>query len=183
MSYPDLRSNSARTHSGGCVRLVLFLLALAVGPLVTPTPAAVAVGDPFPNLAEAALTAGELPATDGKVLLVDFWASWCAPCKASFPAFARLHEAFAGRGLVIVAVSVDEKPAAYAGFVKKWQPPFATLLDQQQKLVQAVEVPAMPTSYLIGRDGRVRAIHQGFHGAATERELRAAIEQLLSETP
>lgn len=162
-----------------------FIHRCVAGLVVLGLPAAalaqVGVGDPFPNLSSAGLSGAPLPETKGAVVLVDFWASWCAPCKASFPAFGRLHETFAGRGLVIVAVSVDEKPAAFAGFVKKWQPPFAAVLDEKKKLVQAVRVPAMPTSYLIGRDGRVRSVHQGFHGAASERELQQAIEQLLAE--
>jgi thiol-disulfide isomerase/thioredoxin len=149
--------------------------------LVVPARAAVGAGDVFPALGEAALSGGAVPETAGRVVLVDFWASWCAPCKASFPAFARLHADYAARGLVIVAVSVDEKPAAYARFVERQRPPFATLLDERQRLVQAVQVPAMPTSYLIGRDGRVRSVHQGFHGAASERTLREEIEALLSE--
>ncbi|HVU22767.1 MAG TPA: TlpA disulfide reductase family protein [Opitutus sp.] len=142
--------------------------------------AQVKVGDAFPALADAGLTGGALPATDGRVVLVDFWASWCAPCKASFPAFARIHADLGGRGLTIVAVSVDEKEPAYAAFVKKMQPPFATLHDAQQKLVGAVQVPAMPTSYLLDRGGRVRFIHQGFHGGETEAELRKEIETLLA---
>ncbi len=139
------------------------------------------VGDSFPPLAEAGLVGGALPATAEQVVLVDFWASWCAPCKASFPAMARLHAEFAPRGLVIVAVSVDEKPAAYAAFLKRNAPPFAALHDAQQKLVRAVKVPAMPTSYLLGRDGRVRFVHRGFHGKTTEDELRGQIETLLAE--
>jgi len=139
------------------------------------------VGDPFPVLAKSDLSGGDVPSTEGKVALVDFWASWCAPCKASFPAFGRLHAEFAGRGLVIVAVSVDEKPAAFTAFVRKYQPPFATLLDGGHKLVEALRVPAMPTSYLIGRDGRLRFVHAGFHGAVTEQELHSQIESLLAE--
>ncbi len=143
--------------------------------------AQIGAGDVFPPLATAELTGGTLPDTQGQVVLVDFWASWCAPCKASFPAYARVNAEYAAKGLVIVAVSVDEKPAAYAAFVKKWQPPFATLLDERQKLVSIVQVPAMPTCYLIGRDGRVRFVHSGFHGSATESELRGQIERLLAE--
>ena len=143
--------------------------------------AAVSPGDAFPSLATAGLTGGPVPATAGQVVLVDFWASWCAPCKASFPAFARLHADYAARGLVIVAVSVDDRPADYTAFVKKWQPPFVTLLDGSHRLVAAVAVPGMPTSYLLGRDGRVRFIHQGYHGAATEAELRQHIESVLAE--
>jgi thiol-disulfide isomerase/thioredoxin len=140
----------------------------------------VKVGDVFPVLAESALV-GELPATAGKVVVVDFWASWCAPCKASFPSFARLHQEYGASGLVIVAVSVDEKPAAYAAFVKKLNPPFAVLHDHQQKLVSAVKVPVMPTSYLLDRRGCVRHVHQGFHGKTTEQELRRELAALLAE--
>lgn len=143
--------------------------------------AEVRVGNVFPSLSDAGLAGGELPATTGKVLLVDFWASWCAPCKASFPALARLHQDYSTRGLVIVAVSVDEKPAAYASFVKKLNPPFAILHDQTQKLVNAVDVPAMPTSFLIDRHGRVRFLHVGFHGEDTALEMRRQIEALLAE--
>lgn len=159
------------------------LLTFFVGALmcVASAQAEVRVGDSFPALADRGLTGGELPALEGKVALVDFWASWCAPCKASFPAFGRLNAEFAGRGLVIVAISVDEKPAAFAAFVKKYQPPFTTLLDGGHKLVETLRVPAMPTSYLIGRDGRVRFLHAGFHGVATEQELHSQIETLLVE--
>lgn len=155
---------------------------LAVGLASSPTARAqLSPGDAFPSLAAAGLTGGTLPATEGKVVLVDFWASWCAPCKASFPAFAKIQSEYGAKGLVIVAISVDEKQPAFAAFVKKWQPPFAALLDHEQKLVQAVKVPTMPTSYLLGRDGRVRFVHTGFHGSATEAELRQHIETVLAE--
>lgn len=148
--------------------------------------AEVKVGDAFPALAAPALVSlgsGELPATAGRVVLVDFWASWCAPCKASFSSLAQLQRDYAARGLVIAAVSVDEKSAAAAAFVKKLGPNFPTLHDRTQALVKQVGVPTMPTSYLLGRDGRVRFVHAGFHGDATERELRQQIESLLAEKP
>jgi thiol-disulfide isomerase/thioredoxin len=125
--------------------------------------------------------AGQLPATAGKVVLVDFWASWCAPCKASFPMMAKLHKEYAARGFDIVAVSVDEKAPAAVTFARKLAPPFPTLHDRDGKLVRQVSVPAMPTSYLISRDGRVRFVHAGFHGDTTERQLRKEIETLLAE--
>jgi len=117
-------------------RILGALLAFAA---LAPLRADVTAGAAFPALASAGL-AGDLPATAGKVLLVDFWASWCAPCKASFPAYARLQAAYAARGLVIVAVSVDDDPAAYAAFVKKFAPPFATVRDTTQQLVRTVDV-------------------------------------------
>jgi thiol-disulfide isomerase/thioredoxin len=154
--------------------------ALLAAGLALTVRAGVKAGDAFPPLAESGLS-GPLPATAGQVVLVDFWASWCSPCKASFPAFAKLHGDYATRGLVILAVSVDERAPDYAGFVKKLHPPFATVLDQEHTLVRRVDVPTMPTSYLLDRTGRVRFVHEGFHGDQTDRELRREIETLLAE--
>lgn len=138
-------------------------------------------GDIFPPMGVAGLVGGPLPEVAGKVVLVDFWASWCAPCKASFPAYGRLNTAFAPKGLVIVAVSVDENPSAYEAFARRLNPPFFIAWDKGQGLVRTVQVPTMPTSYLVDRQGRVRYIHPGFHGATTEEALRREIEVLLSE--
>jgi thiol-disulfide isomerase/thioredoxin len=145
--------------------------------------AQVAPGDAFPPFSSAALGGGPLPDTSGKVVLVDFWASWCAPCKASFPVYARIQADYAARGLVIVAVGVDDAAPAYASFVARLKPPFATVLDAQHKLVAQVQVPTMPTSYLVDRTGRVRFMHAGFHGEQTDRELRRELDSLLSEKP
>jgi thiol-disulfide isomerase/thioredoxin len=169
------RGGDNRASRIGLFGLVFVLIAHA------PARADVHVGDPFPPLASAGLVGAPQPESSGKVLLVDFWASWCAPCKASFPAYGRLNAQFAPRGLVIIAVSVDEDPEAYESFARKMNPPFPVALDKSRKLVGAVQVPTMPTSYLIGRDGRVRYVHPGFHGGSTERELQKEIEGLLSE--
>lgn len=148
--------------------------------------AEIRVGDVFPPMKVAGmvnLAGGDLPVVAGKVVLVDFWASWCAPCKASFPAMGRLHQEYAAQGLLVVAISVDEKPAAATAFWKRLTPAFTTLHDRDRALVQQVVVPAMPTSYLVGRDGRVRFVHQGFRGETTERELREHVQTLLAEKP
>jgi thiol-disulfide isomerase/thioredoxin len=152
----------------------VLLLALAAS-----AQAQTKVGDAFPALAETGLAGGPLPEARGRVVIVDFWASWCAPCRASFPAYARLQAEYAARGLVIIAVSVDEDPAACAAFVRKFAPPFAVVRDADHKLVRSVRVPAMPTSFLIGRDGRVKFIHAGYHSGSTESALRTEVESLL----
>jgi thiol-disulfide isomerase/thioredoxin len=159
-------------------------IALLVGAavlLAVTARAQVVAGSRFPPLASAALVGDALPDTAGKVVLVDFWASWCAPCKASFPAYSRLQAAYADHGLAVIAVSVDDSPDAFAAFVAKMKPGFVTVHDSEQKLVSAVRVPTMPTSYLLDRSGRVRFVHAGFHGDKTERELRKEIELLLAE--
>jgi thiol-disulfide isomerase/thioredoxin len=139
------------------------------------------VGDAFPALASAGLVGGTLPETVGRVILVDFWASWCPPCKTSFPAYGRLNSEFAVKGLVIVAVSVDQDRADYEAFVRKMAPAFFVALDRDQRLVRAVQVPTMPTCYLVDRQGRVRFVHAGFRGSETEEALRGEIVGLVAE--
>lgn len=158
---------------------VLFagLILLAAG---HPLRAQLAVGDMFPSMGGLALE-GKLPVTEGRVLLVDFWASWCAPCKASFPALAQLHSWYAQRGVVVLGVSVDENAQDYAAFLKKQTPPFSIVRDQAQKLVTLVQVPVMPTTYVIGRDGRIRVILSGYHGKETDKALRTALNTALAE--
>lgn len=169
------------------IRSLAGWLAIALGSALLGAAASradVKVADAFPVLSPEALVdlaGGKIPDTAGRVVLVDFWASWCAPCKASFPMMARLHQEFSSRGLLVVAVGIDEKPDAATAFWRKLNPPFTTLHDRTQSLVKRVGVPTMPTSYLIGRDGRVRFIHHGFHGEKTERELRKELAALLDE--
>ena len=137
-------------------------------------------GASFPSLASAGLV-GTVPDTAGKVVLVDFWASWCAPCKASFPFYSQLATTYSPRGLVVVGVSVDKDPSAYASFVSRLKPTFVTVHDAKQKLVADVQVPTMPTSYLVDRTGKVRYLHAGFHGDQTEHEVLKEVEALLGE--
>ncbi|MFM9090424.1 MAG: TlpA family protein disulfide reductase [Verrucomicrobiota bacterium] len=161
-------------------------LLVAVVVAVTSLRGAIQPGDRFPALTGDDLPrlAGEaLPEPAGRIVLVDFWASWCGPCKASFPVLDQLHRDYGAKGLVVVGVGVDEKPAAAADFVRRLAPGFTVVHDRAQRLVKAVAVPTMPTSYLLGRDGRVRFVHRGFHGERSARELRAQIETLLAEKP
>ena len=139
-------------------------------------------GDPLPDLSTYALT-GDLPDLAGKVVLVDFWASWCAPCKASFPALSELQVTYADQGLVVLAVNVDTDLKAYERFVERMKPEFAIVRDSAQKLVAAAGVATMPSSFLIGRDGIIREVHAGYHGDRTHDEYVAGIEALLSQKP
>jgi cytochrome c biogenesis protein CcmG/thiol:disulfide interchange protein DsbE len=138
------------------------------------------VGDTLPELSTFGLQ-GKLPDDlKGKVVLLDFWASWCGPCKESFPVMDELQQKYGAKGLVILAVNVDEKIAAMQDFLKDHPVQFNILHDATKKLVGAANIASMPTSFLIGKDGKVVAIHKGFHGKDTAKEYVAEVEKLLA---
>ena len=167
-----------------CRANVLLLLSIAVAGVLLLAPGSrgeLKKGDHSPDLKSFRLE-GTVPDTRGKVVLLDFWASWCAPCKASFPEMERLYKSYGPRGFTIVAVSVDEKRDNMEHFVKSMRVSFPVVRDAQQKLVAAADVQTMPTSFLIDRSGKVRFVHSGFRGEQTVREYRREIETLLKET-
>jgi thiol-disulfide isomerase/thioredoxin len=142
---------------------------------------AVREGDTLPDLGAFGLE-GKLPETiKGRVVLVDFWASWCPPCRKSFPALEELHRQYAEKGLTIIAVNVDEKREDMERFLQGQKVSFATVRDAEQKLVAAVDVKVMPTSLVVDRAGKVRFVHSGFAGEETVKQYRKEIEGLLSE--
>jgi len=158
------------------------LAAMAAGTLFT-AQAALKVGDTLPDLTGFKLE-GTLPdSLKGKVVILDFWASWCGPCAESFPVMDELQKKYKDQGLVILAVSVDEKAAKMAMFLDKNPVSFTVVRDAQHKLVATAEPQTMPTSFVIDRAGKVRFLHNGFHGATTQKEYVEQIESLLKATP
>jgi len=141
--------------------------------------AALTVGDTFPGLDGFSLE-GKLPdALKGKVVIVDFWASWCGPCKESFPAMNELQKKYASRGLVIIAVNEDEDKSDMQDFLKDNAAAFTVVRDARQKLVAVAGIETMPSSFVLDGAGKVRFTHSGFHGAATRKEYAEQIESLL----
>ena len=112
-------------------------------------------------------------------VLIDFTASWCAPCKKSFPALNELHERYRDKGLTIIAVNVDAKRADMERFLKTTPASFSVVRDAEQKLVARTEVESMPTSFLIDAAGRVRFLHKGYSGDETKKKYVREIEELL----
>ena len=165
------------------VNKIVFAAALALGLGATAAFAggkAIKVGDSFPDFAGFKLE-GNLPSSlKDKVVIVDFWASWCGPCKESFPALEELHKKYAEKGLVIVAVNVDEKEDAMKDFLKSNPVTFTIVRDATKKLVSTVNIASMPSSFVIGVDGKVSAVHKGFHGNETTKQYAQEIESLLN---
>ena len=126
--------------------------------------AALEVGQPAPplSLPDAAGTPLDLKALQGKVVYVDFWASWCGPCRHSFPWMNAMQEKYGPQGFAILGINLDEEPADAAGFLAKMPAKFQVLYDRSGQTPSAYGVKGMPTSVLIGRDGKVLFQHIGF---------------------
>lgn len=156
--------------------ILLLVLVLIAGNLG----AKLSESDKLPDLQEFALT-GSIPEYEGKVVLLDFWASWCAPCKASFPEMENLYQEFKDQGFEIVAVGVDTTAKAFQGFAEKSKVSFPLVWDAEKKLVSMAQIETMPTSLLIGKDGTIRSVHEGFQGKKTVQTYREEISNLLKE--
>ena len=169
MNMSFLRPNSFL----GCLfALTAGTLTLVAGPIK--------VGDIFPDLSKFKIE-GALPDLKGKVVLIDFWASWCAPCKESFPTMNDLQKRYGPQGLIIIGINVDENNSDMVDFLKKHSASFSVVRDAAQKLVDKVDISTMPTSFLIDSTGKVRFTHSGFRGEETKKKYEQEIESLLQK--
>lgn len=116
------------------------------------------------------------PGVAGKVVYVDFWASWCGPCRQSFPWLKTLHERYAAKGLAIVAINLDKERDAAQAFLLEFPAPFLVAFDPSGQTAEAFHVATMPSSYLVGADGAILHTVAGFDPGET-----AAVEQKISE--
>jgi len=165
------------------MRPLLALLWLCAGLVAAAaqTNSTVKVGEVFPDLAKYELE-GQLPASlKGKVVVVDFWASWCGPCQKTFPLMEELHHRYGKRGLVILAVNEDKSRAAMEEFLKEHPVTFAVVRDAKRKLAAEIKVPALPTSYVLDGTGRVRSVQPGARTAKNSKEFIKEIEALLEQ--
>ena len=114
----------------------------------------------------------------GKVVVLDFWASWCVPCRRSFPWMNEMQNKYADDGLVIVAVNLDSEVSDAEAFLERYPADFSIYYDHERQLARQYGVEAMPSSFLIDREGTVVARHLGFKSADTD-EYEAEIVALL----
>src|SRR4051812_9294350 len=110
----------------------------------------------------------KLAALKGRVVLVDFWASWCAPCKATFPALNALAEELKERGVEVLAVSEDEKRKDLEAFLEGADLRLQVLIDPRGDAAGAFEVTTIPSMFVIDRDGVVRFSHPNYSAEVIE---------------
>jgi cytochrome c biogenesis protein CcmG/thiol:disulfide interchange protein DsbE len=161
---------------GFSVRAAFVIGALAV----TTGAAAVAVGEAAPAFA-LPTAAGDTVTLDklrGRVVYVDFWASWCSPCRRSFPWMNEMQQKYGPRGLTIVGINVDKKRADAERFLQQTPAAFTVVYDEAGVSPAAFDVKGMPSSYLIDAQGKVVDVEIGFHDdrkAALEERIRALV--------
>ncbi len=117
---------------------------------------------------------------DGKVVYIDFWASWCGPCRRSFPEVEKLYGEFKDQGFLVLAVSIDQKHAAAVKFFDKQGSEFPGLYDEGGKVAMRYGVRNIPTAILVASDGKVAHSAIGFDPRKLP-ELRSKIEGLLED--
>ncbi len=120
-----------------------------------------------------------LSKTSGSLLYVDFWASWCGPCKQSFPWMNAMQEKYKAQGLKIIGVNLDGKTEDAKQFLAQNPARFTVAFDPKGVTPKSYGVKGMPTSFLIGKDGTIISQHLGFNAAESEKlekEIKAALE-------
>lgn len=166
-----------------------FLILMVSFGLVLAMPAARADNTTAPAFSIASET-GQISLSEhkGKVVYLDFWASWCGPCRASFKWLNEAQERYGSQGLVVIAVNVDQDKEAARQFLKENPANFKIGFDPEGGVAKSYQVRGMPSSYLIGRNGRLQGAHVGYRlkdKSVLEEEIRRMVseDKLAAVTP
>jgi peroxiredoxin len=170
---------SKQSAPRGATRALLgaLLAACATAALAT-----VAASAPAPDFTLRTVNGPNLRLQEqrGNVVLVNFWATWCGPCRQEIPHLNRLYEKYRSAGFVLLGVNIDEDARVAAEFAGRLQVKFPVLLDTEKKVSRLYDMSAMPATVLIDRDGRVRHLHRGFRDGY-EKTYEQQIRELLKE--
>ena len=147
------------------------------------------------NLAQAASLKGQAPnftlkslsgknlklsEMTGNVVLINFWASWCGPCREEMPLLNDLHKKYEPLGFTVLGVNVEEDARNARGFLKNFPVDFPVLLDNKNQVSKRYNVIAMPTTVVLDRDGNVRYLHKGYK-PGDEEKYRKMVKKLVRE--
>ena len=162
-------------------RRLIAALALLVALSCAGVAGAIEKGEPAPAFKAPGLTGGvvSLEAYRGKVVYLDFWASWCGPCAQALPALERLRQEFPAKDFQVVAVNVDRETSLAKTFLKRRPVSYPSAFDPEGAIPSRFGVETMPTSFLIDRNGIVRHVHKGFR-KEDEASLRKRIQELVA---
>ena len=160
------------------MKLLSFIFLLSFTSLCS----AIEIGSPTPNCDLKEFNSGNPVqlAKPGKVLYVDFWASWCGPCEQSMPFLEQINTELKAKNFEVIAINLDETKEDAEQFLQNHKINFTVAVNPDNQCPNNYGVLAMPSSYIIDRQGKIRFIQLGFH-TEEKAELRAKIEKLLAE--
>ena len=166
------------------IKRFLSSLALAciVGVAGSGAVGAASVSGPAPNFTLKALDGKNLKLSEmrGNVILINFWASWCGPCREEMPLLNELHSKYEPLGFTVLGVNVEEQENSARGFLKNFPVDFPILLDNRNQVSKLYDVVAMPTSVVVDRDGNMRYLHRGYK-SGDENKYRQVVKKLIRE--
>ena len=122
----------------------------------------------------------KLSALKGKVVMINFWASWCGPCRQEMPLLQEIYSDYRKAGFVLLAVNLDEDVSEAKKFLKGMEISFPILLDPEGSVADLYKNQAMPSSYFVNREGNLAHLHRGYR-PGEEKDYRKTILKLLAE--
>ncbi|MEZ5557338.1 MAG: TlpA disulfide reductase family protein [Pseudomonadales bacterium] len=163
-----------RIVSLGCGVLLTVLLSGNAG--------AVTLEEPAPDFTLKSLGGGNLRLDEyrGQVVLINFWASWCGPCRQEMPILDRLHQRYEDTGFAVLGVNVEGDARPAQEIVDKTQVSFPVLIDEGQKVSELYQLEAMPSTVVVDRDGNVRYVHRGYKPGDEDKYVEV-VKQLIRE--
>lgn len=151
---------------------------------LTVSPAdAVAPGERAPEITGTSMDGGKplkLSKLRGKIVYLDFWATWCAPCRALLPELAKMRSELAPKGFEVLGINLDTEPELAAKLLRDAGARYPNLREVDEDMLRAYAMKGMPAAYIIDRKGVVRAVHEGFR-VSQFTAMRAEVEKLLGE--
>jgi peroxiredoxin len=173
-------SPSLRSLVSSISRPLLALLLMAAAPWTVAAPLAPTA--PAPDFTLRTLDGQKLRLGEqrGRVVLVNFWATWCGPCRQEMPHLNKLYEKYKSSGFVLLGVNVDDDTRQAAGVADKLGVKFPVLPDADKRVSKQYDLSAMPSTVLIDRDGKVRYLHRGYQ-SGYENTYDKQIRELLKE--
>jgi len=159
--------------------LVLLPLAMAVNLHADNLPQT-----PAPDFSLQTRAGNEIALSDyaGQVVMINFWASWCGPCRQEMPLLEDLYQRYEPMGFTLLGVNVDEDSSDALAYLEEVSVSFPVPLDTENYVSKAYDVIAMPSTVLVGRDGKLRYIHHGYQ-PGYENDYQNQIRELLREAP
>jgi peroxiredoxin len=164
------------------LRAARLMLGAALAGLATAAVPAVAPNTIAPDFTLRTMNGPNLRLHEqrGRVVMVNFWATWCGPCRQEMPHLNRLHDKYRAAGFVLLGVNVDDDVRKAADLAAKLGVTFPVLLDTDKKVSKSYDMSAMPATVLIDKDGRVRFLHRGYRDGY-EKTYDEQIRGLLKE--